>query len=100
MRLMGSFLLVGKEKAVLVYEILGESEGEEVEPDWQKFYAEGLSLFSQREFVKAKVYFERTIKARLRGDGPSEFLLTQINMFSKNKSLPENWKGEIVLTDK
>ena len=100
MRLMGSFLLVGKEKAVLVYEILGESEGEEVEPDWQKFYAEGLSLFSQREFVKAKVYFERTIKARLRGDGPSEFLLTQINMFSKNKSLPENWKGEIVITDK
>ncbi len=100
MRLMGSFLLVGKEKAVEVFEILGESNGAEPQPEWQKYYAEGLSLFSERKFNEAKSCFQRTIDSRPEGDGPSEFLLNQINLLSNDKELPKNWKGEIILSGK
>ncbi len=100
MRLMGRFLLVGKEKAVEVYEILGESNGKEPEPEWQTIYSEGLSLFSQKKFDEAKNCFQKTIDIRPEGDGPSEFILNQIDQLSNGKDLPKNWSGEIILTGK
>lgn len=100
MRLMGRFFLVGKEKAVVVYEILGEKIGEDPQPEWQNIYSEGLSCFSQRNFDGAKSCFQRTIDIRPEGDGPSEFLLKQIDELSNGKELPKNWKGEIILTGK
>ena len=97
---MGSFLLVGKEKPVEVYEILGEGNGAEPRPEWQNIYAEGLSLFSKRKFDEAKSSFQRTIESRPEGDGPSEFLIAQIDLLSKDNDLPKNWNGEIILTGK
>jgi len=98
--LMGRFLLVGKEKAVEVFEILGEKNGTEPDPEWQTIYSEGLTFFSQRKFDEAKNCFQKTIDIRPEGDGPSEFILKQIEDLSNGKDLPKNWSGEIILTGK
>ncbi|MCP4523589.1 MAG: adenylate/guanylate cyclase domain-containing protein [Candidatus Gracilibacteria bacterium] len=80
----------GKEKPVIIYELLSrkgclEKEKKEVIIEFTK----GISLYLKKDFVGAKKIFET---CRRSGDKPSETYIQRCELFI-NEGIPNNWDG-------
>lgn len=97
-RYVGRFRLKGFEKAVEVFELLGERDRAEETRSWREAFAEGANHFQQRNWDAAETSFCKVLKIRT-ADGPATFYLARINEL-RSKALPVTWQGEIELTEK
>ena len=99
-RLIGRVQVVGREKPVDVYELLGLA-GEATTPDAGAIerFARALDDYQARRFREAAAGFEE-VRRRCGGqDGPSELYLSLIADFEAEPP-PEAWDGVIRLTSK
>jgi adenylate cyclase len=98
-RELGEFLLVGKSKPLVVYELLchlGEANGQ------QRFlcgdFAEALAAFKKQRWGEAIEQFEKCI-VHYGGDGPSLFYKRLCEQYRENPP-GEAWDGIVRLTQK
>ena len=91
--------VIGKNKPVRVYEVLGR-KGDIPEERLKIFhnFALGLSLYRNRQWEKATQIFHRTTSA-LDGDGPSETFLKRCRYYTANPAAP-GWDGVFAMTRK
>jgi len=84
--------VVGKEEPITVYELLAKKgELPSQTGDLLEKYEQGLELFSQREWDKAKSAFRAGLKI-IEDDGPCKTYIERCTEFSKNPP-SKNWDG-------
>jgi adenylate cyclase len=98
-RRVGEFLLAGKSKSVITYELICRAGDNSADHAWIEVFEEALKAFRGAEFDEARILFQRTEKARSGFDGPSEFYLKQIEHVRTNGEL-DNWTGVISFAEK
>ncbi len=98
-RRLGTFRMVGKQKAIVIYELLG-LQGEDDQPLSLlcQFFAEGLNAYQQHDWQAAIGYFLQTLKV-CSDDGPSRYYLERCELHAQNR-LPLDKNGVIVLQKK
>ena len=94
LRRLGSFKVKGKDRAVVIHELLGEDPT--ARPLWLDRFDTAFTAWVKGDFAAARASFEATIAARDGKDGPSEFYL---NLFGEAKFSPD-WNGDVVLEGK
>jgi adenylate cyclase len=97
-RYVGRFRLKGFEKAVEVFELIGQRDQAEETCSWREAFAEGVNQFHKRNWDAAETCFCKVLKIRA-ADGPATFYLARINEL-RSQELPATWQGEIELTEK
>lgn len=98
-RELGEFLLVGKSKPLVVYELLGRlGEANGQQRGLCADFAEALVAFRTRHWVEAIEQFEKCI-THYGGDGPSSFYKTLCEQYCENPP-GEAWDGIVRLTQK
>ena len=97
-RLCGNLQLKGFEKAVEVHELLGTIDQADQFKAWRETYAAALQHFESAEFKAAEEGFRATIDMRGE-DGPSKFMLKQIEEFRIHPPA-KDWKGVVELKEK
>ncbi|MCX7872190.1 MAG: adenylate/guanylate cyclase domain-containing protein [Verrucomicrobiae bacterium] len=98
-RYLGRFILKGFEKAVDVYELLGENDGRySEEMEWKVVFDLSLKHFEKRDFVTARKLLEDVLRMRPQ-DGPSVFYLREIAEL-ENANLSPGWRGEVEIKEK
>ena len=111
-RLVGHFFFKGFSRPVEVHEILGDKDIEEGTRAWRDKFDEALRIYRSGRIADAKATFERVIEMRRqagvetsykdeeeKGDGPSRLYLAEIEKLG-DSPLPENWTGDIIMTEK
>ncbi|MGE5894703.1 MAG: CHASE2 domain-containing protein [bacterium] len=99
MRDMGRFLLYGKSKPVVVYELLCRKEEETSESgELCRHFLEALAAFQNREWDEASQRFGDIIRD-YNDDGPSHFYLGMCGRFRENPPGPD-WDGTIRMEKK
>ncbi len=88
-RYVGRFRLKGFEKAVDLHELNAEAS---------QAFATGLSRFQSRDWDAAETCFVKAIKTNA-DDRPAQFYLRKIEEL-RVMALPEDWRGEIELSEK
>lgn len=99
-RLIDKIIVVGKEEAVRVYEIIA-AKNDVLPPEQQKFldaYRDGFELYTERKWDEAMAKFEEAISVTP-DDKPSKMLLARCKSYKENPP-KEGWAGEFVLTSK
>lgn len=99
-RLIDKIIVVGKEEAVRVYEIVA-AKNDVLPPDIKTLlesYEKGFSLYQDRRWDEAIAQFEIAISAAP-DDKPSKMLRDRCVQY-KDAPPKEGWKGEYVLTSK
>jgi adenylate cyclase len=97
-RPVGYFRLQGFDRVMEVHELIGPRDQAEATRPWRECYAEALHHFHCRAFATAEAGFKKTLDLRP-DDHPSEFYLRKIAEF-RAQPPPEEWAGEIELTEK
>lgn len=97
-RYVGHFRLKGFEKAVEVYELIGDLSLAESTKPWRDAFAEALQHFKARNFDAAEAGMKRVLQLRPE-DGPAKFYLKEIAEMRQNPPEPD-WAGEIELKEK
>ena len=95
-RKLGTFVLAGKSKAVIIHELIGEmAEADEQKIRVFEIFSEGLEFFRLKEWDRAIEKFREYLKNE-EHDEPSEFY---IKLCAQYKSNPpqETWNGEIYI---
>jgi len=98
-RKLGTFLMVGKQKAIVIHELLGRQG----DCDQQQLYlcecfAEGLHAYQYHDWRAATDCFQRTFE-HSPGDGPSRYYLERCKLHEQ-KMLPLPQDGVIVMQKK
>jgi len=89
----------GKTKPADVFTILGDGAAQaESMPGWLARYEEGLRLYRQREFAKAAVAFQESLRQQP-GDFLSDLYLKRCQAFIENPP-DDSWNGADVMTEK
>ena len=97
-RKLDSIMVKGKDKPVLIYELIGRrSEVNNEKLELAKRFEEGLELYRQADFTKAQSIFMELI-ARY-DDEPSKTFLERTDEYIKNGT-PEGWTGDYRATEK
>ncbi|MGK0289370.1 MAG: adenylate cyclase, partial [bacterium] len=91
--------VVGKNKPVRVYEVLGKTGTiSEEQKKGLPYFLKGLSLYRKMEFDEAQKYFKQAVQI-IPNDGPSEIYIQRCTDFINNP--PEiNWDGVYQMTSK
>lgn len=97
-RAMGNFRLKGFERTVPVYELLGQRNGHSLLLPEHELFNRGLNAFMSRDLPGAETAFAEALALKPH-DGASTFYLRRIKKF-QTTGIPENWQGEVELTDK
>lgn len=93
-REMGKFLLAGKSKPLVVYELIcRQEEFTTLQEEMCALFSEGLGYFKMQSWEKASVMFEK-INNRFPDDGPSSFYLNLCKKYSENP-VDSLWDGVI-----
>ena len=98
-RKLGEFILFGKSKPVIVYELMSRiEESSEQQRDLCTIFAQGLNAYHKQSWQEAIKAFDESIKIHKK-DGPSTYYL---QLCEKYKSNPpgEMWDGLIYLENK
>jgi adenylate cyclase len=97
-RALGSFLLSGKSRPVIVHELIClMDECHDRQKEFCRIYDEALTAFRQREWTAAMRLLRKS--ARLNeGDGPSHFYMRLCELYRK-KPPKEEWTGVITIGD-
>jgi len=98
-RELGTFCMVGKQKAVVIHELLGlQSEDESSYDALCQCFSEGLLAYQCHNLCAAKSHFLQVLEV-YPDDGPSRYYLNRCELHAQhNLSLPQN--GVIVLQKK
>jgi adenylate cyclase len=96
-RRLGAFIMKGKASALVIHEMLGEA-GIDPVPEWLPDFNAGVAAFEAGDVNGAKAAFENVIAARGGKDGPSEFLLGEIERRTAEPSA--EWSAEVELHEK
>jgi adenylate cyclase len=90
-RELGSFILSGKSRPVVIHELLGMDDGPQAEQrsDYLARFAEGLAAFRDGDWLTAESIF-RSLHAENRQDGVLQFFLARCSM-----QPPPEWDGMI-----
>ncbi len=84
--------VVGIQEPVRLYELVDEKrETSSSMQEALEIFDEGLQVFEQRKWKKAKDYFKQVLDI-IPQDGPSQFYIERCDKFIK-KAPPENWDG-------
>lgn len=95
-RYLGLFKLKGFDKAVAVYELLGEPDLAEATRPWREAFAAALAAFQKGDFASARTGFARVQEIRGQ-DGPSAFYRQYLD---EHPQPPPGWKGEVEMKEK
>lgn len=91
--------VVGKQKPVRVYEVLGKKgELDEKKKELLMIYTQGLELYRQRKFAEAMQAFKQCLKIDEK-DSPSKVYLERCQAYLENPP-SEDWDGVFRLTKK
>ncbi|MBT4285983.1 MAG: CHASE2 domain-containing protein [Deltaproteobacteria bacterium] len=91
--------VVGKNKPVRIYEVLGvKGEISEETIHGYKYFSKGLNLYRKQQWEEAIKYFMHTIKLS-KSDGPSETFIKRCQYFKENP-LTNDWDGVFSMTSK
>ncbi|HHT9129427.1 MAG TPA: CHASE2 domain-containing protein [Candidatus Brocadiaceae bacterium] len=97
-RELGKFLLVGKSKPLVLYELLClKEESNQQQRDLCLFFLEALDAFKRQSWYEAMGKFYKLIRT-YGEDGPSQFFLTLCKEY-REKKFDESWDG-IIRMDK
>jgi len=98
-RELGAFLMVGKQKAIVLHELLGwQGECNQQQLHLCERFAEGLHAYQQHDWQTAMDCFQRALELSP-GDGPSHFYLERCKLHEQ-KMLPLPQGGVIVMQKK
>ncbi len=111
-RRVGYFFFKGFSRPVEVHEILGSLDIEKGTRAWREKFDEAVDIYRDGRIEEAKKAFETVIQMRReagvetgykdaddKGDGPSRLYLNEIAALN-GAPVPENWTGDIVMTEK
>ncbi|VAW84367.1 Adenylate cyclase [hydrothermal vent metagenome] len=98
-RKLGTFRMVGKQKAIVIHELLGLQDENELSCDALcQCFAKGLLAYQRASWRTAKAHFLQALEMSP-DDGPSRYYLDRCDLHAQNRlPLPEN--GVIVLQKK
>ena len=94
LRRLGSFKVKGKNRAVVVHELLGEDPS--ARPPWLDRFDLALAAWARGDLAAARSEFQATVKMREGKDGPSEFYLARVGEMVVSPA----WNGDVLLEDK
>ncbi|HEY3762947.1 MAG TPA: adenylate/guanylate cyclase domain-containing protein [Verrucomicrobiae bacterium] len=97
-RFLGQFRLKGFEKAVDVYELLGDAKEPAKYQSLLESFSTALKLFQAGKLDEAEVAFRAVLQVAP-DDGPAKFYLKQFAVLREHP-LPGDWAGEIELKEK
>ncbi|MBW2680906.1 MAG: adenylate/guanylate cyclase domain-containing protein [Deltaproteobacteria bacterium] len=100
-RKLGEFILFGKSKPVIVYELMSRiEESSEQQRDLCTIFAQGLNAYHKQSWQEAIKAFDESIKIHKK-DGPSTYYLQLCEKYNANANPPgEIWDGLIHLKNK
>jgi adenylate cyclase len=95
-RKLGTFVLAGKSKAVIIHELIGEMAEADERKIWagEKF-SDGLEFFRLKEWDGAAEKFREYLKSE-QDDEPSEFYIEICEQYKSNPP-QESWNGEVYI---
>ncbi len=97
-RPVGRFKFKGFGKVAEVYELISTAESGDSSRAWRQAFEKALADFQRRLFREAARGFQQTLLLRP-NDGPAQYYLAKIDEF-QDRQLPEDWLGEVELTEK
>jgi len=98
-RELGTFCMVGKQKAIVIHELLGRQEdGNQQQLHLCECFAEGLRAYQHHDWQTAADCFQRAFELSP-GDGPSCYYLERCKLHAQ-KMLPLPQNGVIVMQKK
>ncbi|MBI3018577.1 MAG: hypothetical protein HYY61_01605 [Deltaproteobacteria bacterium] len=92
-REMDTIRVRGKQKSILIYEVMGETASQE-QKDFLEQFHRGLSLYRQAQWRDAMHIFEQ-----FPADGPSRVFVTRCQIYAQNPP-PSNWDRVFSITEK
>ncbi len=96
---LGRFQLVGKNRPIIIYELIGrEAEADALQYDAVHTFADGLRAFHNRQWEQAITAFRECLTA-YGNDGPSQYYLHASETFKINPPL-HSWEGMMTLQKK
>ena len=96
-RRLGAFIMKGKAAALVIHEMLGE-EGIDPVPEWLPEFNAGVAAFERGDVQAAVESFTKVVAARGGSDGPSEFMLSEIQR--RAADAPDKWNPQVELHEK
>jgi adenylate cyclase len=96
-RRLGAFIMKGKAAALVIHEMLGE-EGIDVVPKWLPDFNAAVVAFEKGDAEQAGALFRKVVAARGGKDGPSEFLLAELERRAADPA--PVWSAEVELHEK
>lgn len=96
-RRLGAFIMKGKAAALVIHEMLGE-EGIDPVPEWLPEFHAGVAAFERGDVQAAVDSFTKVVAARGGSDGPSEFMLAEIQR--RAADAPDKWNPQVELHEK
>ncbi len=98
-RELGTFRMVGKQKAIVIHELLGrQGDGDQQQLHLCECFAEGLHAYQHHDWQAATDCFQQTFELSP-GDGPSRYYLERCKLHVQ-KMLPLPQNGVIVMQKK
>jgi len=97
-RFLGNFQLKGFEKAVSVFELVGQLDQFEKVRSLHEAFASAVKIFQQQKLNEAEAAFRQILETHP-NDGPTKFYLKFLVELQEHP-LPEDWTGEIELKEK
>lgn len=88
----------GREKPILMYELMGPDGGDESLQELKRTFERAVRLYRERRFEEARGLFEGLLE-RFPGDGPSALYIKRCAGYLKHPP-PEDWDGCFVATSK
>ncbi len=96
-RRLGAYIMKGKAAALVIHELLGE-EGTDAVPEWLPDFLAAVAAFEKGDTAAATELFQKVIATRGGTDGPSTFLLEEMERRAADPATP--WDPEIELHEK
>lgn len=100
LRLLGRFIVSGKQKAVGIYEVLGFAKDFPQDPPWLTAFNRAMAHFAERDLDGAEKRLRETIELRGGTDGPAQFYLKYIAKVISMPASGEAWIGAVRLDEK
>jgi two-component system sensor histidine kinase ChiS len=100
-RFLGQVQVKGKKHPVGVVEIFDGDRPEikQLKEETKIYFAEGLSLYEQKQFKSAKKIFQDILNIN-QADRSAQFYISQCDKMSQVKHIPNEWTGVIILDEK
>jgi adenylate cyclase len=99
-RSLGRFIVAGKTRAEVVYEVLGAAVEYQPPPEWLKLFDRSLDHFSKRELDECERLLREVLDLRGGNDGPAGFYLKEIEKARSQPPIDQAWDGVVILAAK